>query len=666
MDEMNIEEEYSKKSMFEDLKNDFKNAKDAKVEVDKLISGFNESYDCVVESMKNRSKYKSMEVAKQIEKIKGSVSEPFINSSHPVRISTSKHEQRARTMQKYINNQFTSEFDRVSFMDKLTNILYREGTVWVKSAWNYKEENKREVIEHATMDEILARGEDPDVIKQMKNDKFRVEYNNVRIIKNEPDAIIWRNEHVFPDPSARSLEDLRYMTVRRRMTISELRATERYSEKVLDKLEQSNDNTEDTSLGTDRDSKATQYGYKEGVSTNDTARHHVDIIEYYGYYDINGDGIAEPIFASWAEKSGVNLILEENGQPTNAIPFYNATYSEVPYSLWGNALAYFIDDNQRAKTGIIRGIMDNMAMSNNGMRFIKKGTLDYVNFKRLQNGEKNVLVNKMDQIEQGNFNALPQAVGSTLDIVSTEANEISGNQGNGMAVPKGGGSEDFQSQLTIAQQMTIGSVMKISSLLGKVFNDWLLMAEVFLTNEQVQGLFTKQEQQDLFAFEDSSYVKVSFKVGTNIQRQIKLQQLNMLMQQAKSLGDNVPPELIRELVAEMFELFDMYDKAEQLRMYKPQPSPQEQAASQMQLQKLQLENGKLQAEIQEIQSQIQLNGSMAQKGILDSMSGAKYKDAQTTEKLSKAEAHSVDSALKPAQALAQIEEIFSKIKEGNK
>ena len=50
---------------------------------------------------------------------------------------------------------------------------------------------------------------------------------------------------------------------------------------------------------------------------------------------------------------------------------------------------------------------------------------------------------------------------------------------------------------------------------------------------------------------------------------------------------------MKEMVAEMYDLFDMHEKATQMRLYVKKPSEEEKAATQMQLQKLQLENAKI-------------------------------------------------------------------------
>lgn len=648
-----IKEEAEKKKVhYENIKHDFKIAKSAKTEIDDKIAEWNDLYVGKMKNKENRSKYVAMELAKQIEYMKPNITEPFTNSSHPIRISTTKNEKRARIQQKYLNNEFTSEFGRVEFMEQLADIKLREGTVWVKTAWNYKEENKREVIEHVTMEEILQRGENPDKITQGENGKFTVEYNNIRCLKNSPDAIICRNEHIFPDPDARSHKELRYLCYRKHMTLSQLKESGKVTDDMLEKLKTSMNAGDDTSLGSDRDSKAQSYGYKESANTKDVERQKVSIIEYYGYYDLNGDGIAEPVIAAWAEKQDVNLYFEENYLPNSDIPFYNDVYSAVPFSLWGNGVGFFIKDDQNAKTGIMRGIFDNMALANNGQKFIKQGTLDYINFKRMRNGEKHIFVNKEGGIEDGTFNQLPSSIQFVLGLVDKEVKEHTGVDAGSQSVSSANSGEDSSGQLTLAQQRMAGMITSTSELLGKVFNDWLKMAEVFLNNEQIQALFTESEQQDIMAFEESEYTKVSFKVATNAQRQIRLQQLNMLMQQAKALGQSMPAELINELVAEMFELFDMYDKAEALRTYRPEPTEQEIAMKQLELQALQLANGKTQAEINELNAKAQSYGFKAQTEAVTVQANAEYKQAQSNEKNKKAQTHDINNAMAPAKFIA--------------
>ena len=64
------------------------------------------------------------------------------------------------------------------------------------------------------------------------------------------------------------------------------------------------------------------------------------------------------------------------------------------------------------------------------------------------------------------------------------------------------------------------------------------------------------------------------------------------MQQANALEGEMPPGAIKDMVAEMYDLFDMHEKATQIRAYQKQPSEVEIAAQQLQIENAKLENMK--------------------------------------------------------------------------
>jgi len=643
-----IEEEEDKdkeKTAFDNLRHDYKRAKETKTIIDKLIVEWNDLY--YGKKMGNENPQKSSivmkEIAKQIEWQKPAIMEPFTSTSNPIRIKTSRNENRSRIMQKYLNGQFAGEFDREDFMDKLSDVLLREGTVWVRTGWDYSEIKNTEVIPNATMDSLLLDKREPSDIKQNKDGTYRVKYDSTEMVRNMPTLEICRNEHIFPDPSARTMEECRFIIYKKYMTISELREDGIYDESKIDRLESKirSSEREDTGLGSVRDSDDRDYGYDSTYQPKDIARKKVAILEYWGLYDLDGDGIAEPIVATWADKEECDLHIGENPYPSKKIPFERGVYSARPFSLWGNALAYFIGDNQKVKSGIMRGILDNMSLANNGQKFVQRGALDYVNFKRLRNGEKHIVVNKPDAIADGSYNNLPPSLFTVMEMINQETKDLTGNTGYN-AYSRSDNSEDNPTQLTMSQQRIAGTVRNVANVIGKSLKEWLSMAEVFLTNEQIEGMFTQQDAVDYFAFEDSKFVQTTVKVGTEATRSMRIQQLNMLMQQSKVLGERTPEDTISALTAEMFELFDMYEKAEEIRNYKPQPNPMAIKMQELEIKNKELENMKLQVEIEKLRSESQLNITDAQATVI-------YKQAQADNKNADTQRTLVETALIPAE-----------------
>ena len=676
-----IEEELSEeeriKNIFKDLNHDFKEAKDAKSEIDDLIIEWNDLYYGVRRDkhgeIKTNSGNKSgivmKEVAKQIEWQKPNITEPFTSSKHPIEIVDMKDEGRARVIEKWVNHEFTENFDRELFIGQAVDVMLREGTAWVQTSWETKEENERLVIPSITMDEIMKNPQEPDEITQNENGTFSVEYNNVVMTKNNPDSKVQRNEHIFPDPGARTDEELRFLAKIELMTIPDLRNIPGLDEKQIDKLESmiSSEEREDTTLGVNRDSNAKEYGYDSNYEPNDVARKHIRIVCYWGYYDLNNDGIPEPIVAYWPEKyTNVRLGIEENPMPDKAIPFDRMVYSARPFSLWGNSLAFFLGDNQKAKTGMVRGIFDNMSLANNGQKFLQKGAVDYVNFKRMNNGERYIIVNKKDAIQDGSYNNIPTSVFNTLQMFTKESEDLSGVSSGGPALSNEHvGKDGQQAQLTMSQQKMASIVRNVSNLVGKMTSKWISMGEVFLTDEQIASLFNAQELVDMNVFTIARKAKVNIRVVTEINRNMKLQQYNMLMQQANTLENELPPGTIKDMVAEMFDLFDMHEKASNIRMYQHEPSEQEQMAQQLQVQKMQLENGKLQTEIQVMTKDVEARYMNAQARMMEANANYGYKQAQSAEKMAKTQGHQVDSAMKPIQVENEVKKANKELEQSN-
>ena len=70
------------------------------------------------------------------------------------------------------------------------------------------------------------------------------------------------------------------------------------------------------------------------------------------------------------------LGIEENPLPLWYLAISMCvSIQKKPLVYGGNALAYFIGDNQRIKTGITRGFLDNMSESNNAQKFYTKRSI---------------------------------------------------------------------------------------------------------------------------------------------------------------------------------------------------------------------------------------------------------------------------------------------------
>ena len=187
------------------------------------------------------------------------------------------------------------------------------------------------------------------------------------------------------------------------MTITEIKELEDLETGAVSSLkEKMAEGSAESSLANQRKNDLRSYG-RGKYQSNDRARTQIDVIEYWGYYDIKENGSLTPVLALWDEQDEILISLTENPMPHGRIPFHNAVYSPRAFSLWGNAPAFFIGDNQKVKTGIMRGIIDNMSLANNGQKFVLRGALNYVNMKRMREGNRIIEINRQNGIEDGSL-----------------------------------------------------------------------------------------------------------------------------------------------------------------------------------------------------------------------------------------------------------------------
>jgi len=624
----------SRKEIFDNLRYDYKVARNAKAEIDDLIAKWNDLYEGKPfgNEMKNRSKIVVKDVAKQIEWQKPNITEPFTGATNPVKCApvNAGSAQASKIGQKWLNYTFTTEFPRYKFVNDVADVFSREGTVWIRTGWEFAEEVEERTVEGLSMDELVNMNIEPDDVVDNGDGTYDAVFRRRTLKYNRPTAEICRNEHVFPDPAADTEEEMNFICYRFEDTLSSIKTSPFYDEAEVDKLRgKAYAKYNDTALGSLREADLEAHGRDTHYQSKDPAMQRITLIEYWGYYDIDGDGIAEPVVATWADDFDILLRLEENPLPTKRIPFHNAVYASKPFSLWGNALAYFLEDNQKVRSSIMRGIIDNMSAANNGQKFFQKGALDYVNYKRMRNGERYIQtnMNPKEMLHEGGYNQLPPSVFTTMQMVTQETQELSGIQSNGPALdPNSMNRADTGATgmvMTMAQQRMADAVRNLAALLTNMFEDWLAYAKEFLEEDQIRSLFGEIPKE---AMNGQYHVRLS--VSTELNKQVQIQQLNLLLQQSQAMGQSAPPEVMNAIVAEMFDLFDKPDLADALRGYKPQPDPMQVQMSQLEMQKLQAEINKLNAE--------------AQTDIL-------YKQAQSKEKIAKATMHEMETVLAPQQ-----------------
>ena len=127
------------------------------------------------------------------------------------------------------------------------------------------------------------------------------------------------------------------------------------------------------------------------------------------------------------------------------------------------------------------------------------------------------------------------------------------------------------------------------------------------------------------------------------------------MQQSKTLAENAPPHLYNSLVAQNFELYNMYEDADELRRYRPEPSKEQQIAQQMALEEQKLKNQKLSEEILEIKMRANSTAMNTQTNARKAEADNAYKYAKAGEANASTQSKEVNTALEPVKVQTEIE-----------
>ena len=568
-----------KSAILKAFKADLKNADQLQKEwLAKRDMWLNESYgNPYGNEVDNKSKIVSKDIKKQIEWLIPSAADPFLSTSDVIKCTpiTAEDTLSARQNELLLNTQFCRKFSRFNFINKAIRVLATEGTLVIQTGWDYEDKEVEEEVEIAIVDKY-------------GNTIIRKEIQKVtKVIKNQPTAIVCRNEDIFIDPTCMDdMDKCQFIIHRYESDLSTLKADGRY--KNLDKIDTN-------SGGYDPDFDAQD---KTEFKFEDKARKKVLVYEYWGNYDVNNDGITEQIVCAWVGDTIIRL--EDNPYPDKKPPFIVVPFSSIPFQMYGEALAENIGDNQKVKTAITRGIIDNMAKSNNGQIGIRLGALDLANRKKFLQGKNFEFKGTPADFWQGSFNQIP---GSVFDMLQLMNNEIESQTGVN-AFSKGLTGNSLGSSATAARGMLDATALRrlhlvrniAENLVKPLMRKWMAYNSEFLEEEEVVRV-TNEEYVPVRRDDLEGKVDIDITISTYEEANARSQELGFMLQ---TLGNSIPFELTQLILSEIVKLGRMPELEKALREYKPQPDPVQEQIKQLEVQKLQLENNKLTAEIQDL------------------------------------------------------------------
>ena len=523
-----------------------------------------------------------------------------------------------------LNSQFDTKIDKVGFIDKMVRACVNEGTAILRTSWVHKTEsvtsevpNFMQIEDPSYMEELQQHLQmlqaKPDYLEDLPEEtRLSIELSQEagipirvfkegtrtetedKVIRNHPTVEVCDFSSIYVDPTCQGdITKANFLIHKFETSMSDLKRDGRY--KNLEKINVQTA-TVTTEIGSEYDSTVGQGSF----AFKDAPRQKMYAYEYWGYYDFDDTGIARPMVCTWVGDTIIRL--SENPYPDKQFPFVFIPFMPVKGSLYGEPDAELLEDNQKIKGAVTRGMIDLMAKISAGQTGFQKGTMDQVNLHKYKNGqdfEFNGNQNPQHSIFTQNFPNIPESAPFILSMVNNDSESLTGVrafQGTGVSgVNLGQTAEAVRTATDAATKRETGIVRRFGSGLVEVARKFLTMNAMFLAEEEVVRItndnFVPVKRDDLAGDFD-----LRINVSTPEEDQSKSQNLSFILQ---TLGNNLPPEVPIKIMAKIVKLHKLPDLAHYLETYEPKPDPLAEAMQQLEVAKLEAETALLKAQARE-------------------------------------------------------------------
>ena len=369
-----------------------------------------------------RSKVVSTKVRDTIRAIKPSLMRVFLSTDKPVEFVPRNQEDvpMAEQATKYMHYQFNELNGYRVLNDVFHDALIKKVGV-AKVYWDMYQE--QEVFDFQDLNEmefsVLVNEENVEVIKHttkmvMEMDQFGMEVESPRhdlkiartVDRGKMCVESVPPEEFFIDRNSRSIDDYYVVAHRTEMRVGDLVAMGYDYEDVYDLsgLQHS-----------DTFSEVEEYqrrGYEEDYSDEDVqdpSMRLVAVTEAYIKIDVNGTGI--PTLHKVTLGGNQYKLLDY--EPCGHIPFAVFEVDPEPHTFYGRSVADLILNDQDAATAMLRGVLDNVALTNNPRVEVVDGA---VNIGDLLNNEIGGII-RVKQSGAVQPQAVPFVAGQTLSAL---------------------------------------------------------------------------------------------------------------------------------------------------------------------------------------------------------------------------------------------------------
>ena len=456
-----------------------------------------------------RSKVVATKVRDTIRAIKPSLMRVFLNTDKPVEYVPRGTEDvvMAEQATKYMHYQFNELNGYRVLNDAFHDALVKKVGV-VKVYWDtYQEQEMYDFQDLNDMEfTLLVNEDDVEVVKHTTKMVMEVDEMGMEIESPRHDLKLARTvdrgkmciesvppEEFFIDRNSRSIDDYYCVAHRTEMRVGDLVAMGYDYEDVKDLsgLEHS-----------DTFSEVEEYerrGYESDYTEEDIqdpSMRLVAVTEAYMKIDVNGTGIAQ----MHKILMGGNQYKLLDYEPCSHLPFAVFEVDPEPHTFYGRSVADLILNDQDAATAMLRGVLDNVALTNNPRTEIVDGA---VNVDDLLNNEIGGVI-RVKQAGAVTPQAVPFVAGQTLSALQYFDQQVEDKTGVTKA-STGLSPDSLQATTATAVQATVQAqaaqieVMARNLAEGGMRQMFKLMLQCMVQNV---------DEEQMMRFQGQSYVPV--------------------------------------------------------------------------------------------------------------------------------------------------------------
>lgn len=598
----------------------------------------------VPKTLPNRSTIQPKTIRRQNEWRYSALTEPFLGSDKLFEVKPVTASDKAAAIQNelLLNHQFRTYVDMVPFIDEYVRTAVDEGTVILRTGWCRIEEEVEVEVPTWNMvappspeglarlrQALMAAQQAPEQYEQSVPEDLRAAVEHYqetgqavearpgpmtkrkekRVVANHPTVDILDPRNVRIDPSCGSdFRRANFYTYTFESSYADLKKDGRYHN--LDKIHIESANPHE-------DAEHTSQVEDQQFQFQDKARKRLLVHEYWGFYDVHGNGVLTPIVAAWV---GNTLIrMEENPFPDKQLNLVVVNYLPRKRSVYGETDANLLGDYQRIQGALWRGINDLLGRSANSQRGMAKGLLDPVNMTRYNQGLDyffNPTQHPNNGIVEHKYPDVPQSAIGLLQMTNQEAEAITGVKSftGGMSGDAFGKvAAGIRGMLDAASKREMAILRRLSRGIVEVGRKFVAMNAVFLSEEEIVRV-TEEEFVPVRRDELAGKFDLIVDISTAEVDDAQAQDLAFMLQ---TMGPNLGMGMVQMILSEIARLKRMPDLAKAIKEFQPPQDPIEEAKKQLELKEAQAKIAKLEAEAEEARMRAKKAKAEADKLDLD-------------------------------------------------